>query len=82
VLLFCQLGSTGKASLEAVASGHLSGGAGQIALLTISLLATISVIILLPRFARRAVEKYARVTIPSGTKIGATVSTESNAKGK
>jgi uncharacterized membrane protein YdjX (TVP38/TMEM64 family) len=68
VLLFCQLGSTGKASLEAVASGHLSGGAGQIAMLAISLLATISAIVLLPRFARRAVAKYAHVTIPSGAK--------------
>ena len=80
VLLFCQLGSTGKASLEAVASGHLSGGAGQIALLTVSLLATISAIILLPRFARRAVEKYARVTIPAGTRVEATVSSESDTR--
>lgn len=72
VLLFCQLGSAGKASLEAIVSGHISGGAGQIALLTISSLATIGVIVLLPRFARRAVAKYAHVTISSS--VGASVS--------
>jgi uncharacterized membrane protein YdjX (TVP38/TMEM64 family) len=81
VLLFCQLGSAGKASLEAVASGHVSGGAGKIALLTISLLATVSVIVWLPRFARRAVAKYAQVTIPSGTSVGASVSGSSDAPG-
>lgn len=80
VLLFCQLGSTGKASLEAIASGHASSGAGQIALLTISLIATISVIIWLPRFAHRAVEKYAQVKIPSGTSVGASVGDSSGAR--
>ena len=79
VLLFCEFGSAGKASLEAVASGHVSGGAGQIVPLTISLLATISVIVWLPRFARRAVAKYAQVTIPSGTRVGASISGSPNA---
>jgi uncharacterized membrane protein YdjX (TVP38/TMEM64 family) len=64
-LLFCQLGSAGKVSLDAIASGHIAGGAGQIFLLALSLLVTIAGILLLPRFARNAVAKYAKVTIPS-----------------
>jgi uncharacterized membrane protein YdjX (TVP38/TMEM64 family) len=65
VLLLCQLGSAGKASLDAIASGHSAGGAGQIVLFTISVLATLGAIILLPRFARNAVAKYAKVAIGS-----------------
>ena len=65
VLLFCQLGSTGKAGLDAVSSGHIAGGIGQIALLALSVLSTLAIIVLLPRFARKAVTKYAKITIQS-----------------
>jgi hypothetical protein len=34
-------------------------------LLVLSVVATIAVLIFLPRFARRAVEKYAKISIPS-----------------
>jgi len=65
IVLFCHLGSAGKASLEALASGNFHKGAGEIALLVLSVLAAIAALIFLPRFARRAVEKYAKVSIPS-----------------
>jgi hypothetical protein len=64
-VIFCHLGSAGKASLEALATGNFHKGAGEIALLVLSLLAAIAALIFLPRFARRAVEKYAKVSIPS-----------------
>jgi uncharacterized membrane protein YdjX (TVP38/TMEM64 family) len=53
LLLFCQLGSAGKAGLDAVASGQVSGGIGHIVLLAMSVIATLGVIALLPRFARK-----------------------------
>jgi uncharacterized membrane protein YdjX (TVP38/TMEM64 family) len=65
IILFCHLGSAGKASLEALASGNFHKGAGEVTLLVLSLLATVAALIFLPRFARRAVEKYAKVSIPS-----------------
>ncbi len=65
IVIFCHLGSAGKASLEALATGNFHKGAGEIALLVLSLLAAIAALIFLPRFARRAVEKYAKVSIPS-----------------
>ena len=76
------LGERRKAVENELATLHTQNdvAAGQIALLLVSLLATISAIILLPRFARRAVEKYARVTIPAGTRVETTVGTESDAR--
>jgi uncharacterized membrane protein YdjX (TVP38/TMEM64 family) len=65
IILFCHLGSAGKASLEALASGNFHKGAGEVTLLVLSLVATVAALIFLPRFARRAVEKYAKVSIPS-----------------
>jgi uncharacterized membrane protein YdjX (TVP38/TMEM64 family) len=65
IVLFCHLGSAGKAGLEALASGHFNKGAGEIALLALSIVAAIAAIIFLPLFARRAVAKYTKVTIPS-----------------
>jgi uncharacterized membrane protein YdjX (TVP38/TMEM64 family) len=65
VLLFCQLGSAGKAGLEALLSGNFQKGTGEIALLVLSIVATLIALFFLPRFARRAVAKYAKVTIPS-----------------
>ena len=65
LLLFCQLGSAGKAELEAIASGHTGNSAGQLILLSISIAATVSAIVLLPRFARKAVAKYTHVSFPS-----------------
>jgi uncharacterized membrane protein YdjX (TVP38/TMEM64 family) len=65
VVLFCYVGSAGRASLEALATGNFHKGAGEIILLVLSVAATIAALIFLPRFARRAVEKYAKVSIPS-----------------
>jgi uncharacterized membrane protein YdjX (TVP38/TMEM64 family) len=65
VLLFCQLGSAGKAGLEALVTGNFHKGAGEIALLVLSIVATLIALFFLPRFARRAVAKYSNVTIPS-----------------
>ena len=65
IILFCHLGSAGKASLEALATGNFHKGAGEVTLLVLSLLATVAALIFLPRFARRAVEKYAKISIPS-----------------
>ncbi len=64
-LLFCHLGAAGKAGLQALSSGQLGHDGGQMALLAVSLVATVAVIVFLPRFARRAVAKHAKVTIPS-----------------
>jgi uncharacterized membrane protein YdjX (TVP38/TMEM64 family) len=65
LLLFCQLGSAGKAELEAIASGHTGNSTGQLILLSISIAATVFAIVLLPRFARKAVAKYTHVSLPS-----------------
>ena len=64
-LLFCHLGSVGKAGLQAVASGQSGHHPGEIALLVISVAATVAVILFLPRFAKKAIAKYAKVSIPS-----------------
>jgi uncharacterized membrane protein YdjX (TVP38/TMEM64 family) len=65
LLLFCELGSAGKAGFEAIASGHLGNSASELVVLGISIASTLCAIILLPRFARKAVAKYSRITIPS-----------------
>jgi uncharacterized membrane protein YdjX (TVP38/TMEM64 family) len=65
IVLFCHLGSAGKASLEALATGNFHKGAGEIAFLALSVVATVAALIFLPRFARRAIAKYAKVSIPS-----------------
>ena len=64
-LLFCHLGAASKAGLEAVASGRSGHHAGQVVLLGISVAATIAVILFLPRFAKKAIAKHAKVSIPS-----------------
>ncbi len=65
VILFCHLGSAGKRSVQALLAGHFVDNSESIILLGLSLIATILLILWLPRFARRAVSKYANVTIPS-----------------
>jgi uncharacterized membrane protein YdjX (TVP38/TMEM64 family) len=65
LLLFCQLGSAGKAELEAISSGHVGNSAGELIVLGISIASTLCAIVLLPRFARKAVAKYTRVSLPS-----------------
>jgi uncharacterized membrane protein YdjX (TVP38/TMEM64 family) len=65
LLLFCQLGAAGKAGLDAVASGHLGRSTGELVVLGMSVVATIGAIVLIPLFARKAVQKYAQVSIPS-----------------
>jgi uncharacterized membrane protein YdjX (TVP38/TMEM64 family) len=64
-LLFCQLGATGKAGLEALASGHSEKGPGQLIFMGISVLATVAAIILIPRFAKRAMAKYTDLPDPA-----------------
>jgi uncharacterized membrane protein YdjX (TVP38/TMEM64 family) len=63
MILFCQLGSAGKAGLQELASGHFHKGGGEIALLVLSLAASIVLVVFLPRLARRALEKRTKVTI-------------------
>jgi uncharacterized membrane protein YdjX (TVP38/TMEM64 family) len=63
LILFCHLGSAGKAGLQALASGNLNKGGGEIVLLGLSLAATIVLVVLLPRIARRALEKRTKITI-------------------
>ena len=65
LLLFCQLGTAGKAGLDAVASGHLGRSTGELVVLGISAVATICAIVLIPLFARKAIQKYAQVSLPS-----------------
>jgi uncharacterized membrane protein YdjX (TVP38/TMEM64 family) len=65
LLLFCELGSAGKAGFEAIASGHLGNSASELIVLGISIASTLCAIVLLPRFARKAVAKYSRVSLPS-----------------
>jgi uncharacterized membrane protein YdjX (TVP38/TMEM64 family) len=63
LILFCHLGSAGKAGLQALASGNLNKGGGEIVLLALSLAATVVLVVLLPRLARRVLEKRTKVTI-------------------
>jgi len=63
LILFTHFGSAGKAGLQALASGNLNKGGGEIALLVLSLAATIVLVVLLPRLARRAIEKRTKITI-------------------
>jgi len=65
LLLFCQLGSAGKAGLDAIAAGHLGRSTGELVVLAISMVATVCAIVLIPLFARKAVRKYAQVSLPS-----------------
>jgi uncharacterized membrane protein YdjX (TVP38/TMEM64 family) len=65
MLLFSQLGSAGKAGLQALASGNLNKGGGEIVLLGLSLVATISLVVLLPRLARRVLQKRTNITLTS-----------------
>jgi uncharacterized membrane protein YdjX (TVP38/TMEM64 family) len=67
LLLFCQLGTAGKAGLDAIASGHLGRSTGELVVLGISMAATVCAIVLIPLFARKAVQKYAQVSLPSTT---------------
>jgi uncharacterized membrane protein YdjX (TVP38/TMEM64 family) len=63
MILFCQIGATGKADLQELATGHFHKGGGEIALLVLSLAASVVLVVLLPRLARRALEKRTKVTI-------------------
>jgi uncharacterized membrane protein YdjX (TVP38/TMEM64 family) len=63
MILFSHLGSAGKAGIQALASGDLNKGGGEIALLVLSLAAAIVLVILLPRLARRVIEKRTKITI-------------------
>jgi hypothetical protein len=63
MILFSHLGSAGKAGVQALASGNLNKGVGEIALLVLSVAATIVLVILLPRLARRVLEKRTKITI-------------------
>jgi len=64
-LLFCQLGSEGKAGLDALSSGRLGRSTGELVFLGLSMVATVFAIVLIPLFARRAVAKYTQVSLPS-----------------
>jgi uncharacterized membrane protein YdjX (TVP38/TMEM64 family) len=68
-LLFCQLGSEGKAGLDALSSGHLGHSTGELVVLGLSVVATVAAIVLIPLFARRAVAKYARVSLPTSASL-------------
>lgn len=68
MILFSHLGSAGKAGLQAIASGNLNKGVGEIALLVLSVAATIILVILLPRLARRVLEKRTKITIVPETR--------------
>ena len=68
-LLFCQLGSAGKAGLDALSSGHLGHSTGELVLLGLSMAATVLAIVLIPVFARKAVTKYTRVSFPSSASL-------------
>jgi uncharacterized membrane protein YdjX (TVP38/TMEM64 family) len=65
LLLYCQLGTAGKAGLDAIASGHLVRSTGELVVFGISMVATVCAIVLIPLFARKAVQKYAQVSLPS-----------------
>jgi uncharacterized membrane protein YdjX (TVP38/TMEM64 family) len=64
-LLFCQLGAAGKAGLDALSSGHLGRSTGELVVLGLEMTATVFAIVLIPLFARRAVAKYAQVSLSS-----------------
>jgi uncharacterized membrane protein YdjX (TVP38/TMEM64 family) len=57
--LFSHLGSTGKAGLDAIASGAAEERTGELIMIGLSILATLIGIFLIPRFAHQAVKKYA-----------------------
>ena len=65
LILFSQLGSAGKAGLQALASGDFHKGGSEIVLLGLSVLAAIALMVLLPRMARRALQKRTNVTLTS-----------------
>ena len=68
-LLFCQLGSAGKAGLDALSSGHLGRSTGEMIFLGLSMTATVLAIVLIPLFARRAVAKYTQISLPSSASL-------------
>jgi uncharacterized membrane protein YdjX (TVP38/TMEM64 family) len=63
--LFCQLGSAGKAGMEALVSGHAGESTSELVFLGFSTLATIATIFFIPRFARKAVAKYRDIPVPA-----------------
>jgi uncharacterized membrane protein YdjX (TVP38/TMEM64 family) len=63
LLLFCELGAAGKKSLNALSEGRFGQSPGEIVLLVLSVLATLTAIVLIPRFAQRAIKKYAPNTL-------------------
>jgi uncharacterized membrane protein YdjX (TVP38/TMEM64 family) len=65
LILFSQLGSAGKAGLQALASGDLNKGGSEIVLLALSLAASIALIALVPRLARRVLQKRTKITLTS-----------------
>jgi len=65
LLLFCELGAAGKGGLAQISSGRAGHSPGQLAVLALSVVATLSAIVLIPFFARKAVAKYADVSIPT-----------------
>jgi uncharacterized membrane protein YdjX (TVP38/TMEM64 family) len=70
LILFSDLGVAGKAGLQALASGNLNKGGGQLALLGLSIAAAIALVVLLPRLARRVLEKRTKITIANPELVG------------
>ena len=58
LLLFCELGATGKKSLNALSEGRFGQSPVELILLVLEILATLTAIVLVPRFAHRAIKKY------------------------
>jgi uncharacterized membrane protein YdjX (TVP38/TMEM64 family) len=65
LILFSHLGAAGKAGLQALASGNLNKGGYELALLGLSLAAAMALVVILPRLARRALEKRTKITMTS-----------------
>jgi hypothetical protein len=63
MILFSHLGAAGKAGLQALAAGNLNKGGGELALLGLSLAAAMVLVFLVPRLARRVLEKRTKITI-------------------
>jgi hypothetical protein len=59
LLLFCELGAAGKKSLNALSEGRFGQSPGELILLALSILASLAAIVVIPRFAHRAIKKYA-----------------------
>jgi uncharacterized membrane protein YdjX (TVP38/TMEM64 family) len=63
LLLFCQLGAAGKKSLNALSEGRFGQSPVELILLVLEILATLTAIVLVPRFAHRAIKKYVPNTL-------------------